>query len=480
MKTARANSASTTNANAINANSGDSAMSTKSISQLSKGSITAMKGEALTALYTRVLGTSPKANTPAPILRSRIIAELEKRAAEGTLGELDEQVIAIEPATPAVIHPVSEDEAMRAASDAVKRGADPAACSKLVALFEDATIDSIAFHKGLETEIAAAAEQPAEQPAEAPVEAPVEQAAEQPVEQAAEAPQDAPQAPADAEAQPEGQPALDDAPQGQPEDPAEQPAEPAQATSKDATDLLLDRAREMDDATRDAFLIALPKKDLHLAVERLTGQKTSGRLAPATAVARIKEALGTKKASEVTPPVAVEQPATTEAPIAPAQPERDPRLPAVGTILRRVDRHGTVKAECTVEADGFTFAGEKFKTLSGAAMAAAKSLGLTSTTQNGFTFWQLDTAPSRSRSAHKPLDLEALGKVWNRYLERASEMLKDASPDEAKTLREQLLAHAEAIFDLAQPPKAEVAEPAPVDAPEAASTTDGGSADEVA
>lgn len=64
---------------------------------------------------------------------------------------------------------------------------------------------------------------------------------------------------------------------------------------------------------------------------------------------------------------------------------RDPRLPPVGTLLTKKDRDGK-EVTCKVLEAGVEYKGETFKTLSGAARAAAKDLGL-ATSQNGFLFW---------------------------------------------------------------------------------------------
>lgn len=67
----------------------------------------------------------------------------------------------------------------------------------------------------------------------------------------------------------------------------------------------------------------------------------------------------------------------------------DPRLPSVGTVIRKHDRHGNVRCKCKVEKHGIRYNGTLYRSLSGAAMAAATDLGLESPTQNGFTFWAL-------------------------------------------------------------------------------------------
>jgi Protein of unknown function (DUF2924) len=82
--------------------------------------------------------------------------------------------------------------------------------------------------------------------------------------------------------------------------------------------------------------------------------------------------------------LASEAKAADDARAAPAAP--DARLPAPGTVLQKRDRHGAVRCECTVEEGGFRYAGEVYRSLSAAAMAAAKGLGLQNKTQNGWAF----------------------------------------------------------------------------------------------
>lgn len=82
---------------------------------------------------------------------------------------------------------------------------------------------------------------------------------------------------------------------------------------------------------------------------------------------------------------------------APAPTSRDARLPAVGTVLRKLDRHGAVRCECTVVAEGIRYKGTTYTSISAAAMAAARDLGLKNKTFNGFTWWGL-SKPTRPAS----------------------------------------------------------------------------------
>jgi len=69
----------------------------------------------------------------------------------------------------------------------------------------------------------------------------------------------------------------------------------------------------------------------------------------------------------------------------PAPVERDPRLPGVGGVLRRV--YQGVPHEVTVAEDGFDYGGARFKTLS------AVARHITGTAWNGFLFFGLKAAP---------------------------------------------------------------------------------------
>jgi hypothetical protein len=116
------------------------------------------------------------------------------------------------------------------------------------------------------------------------------------------------------------------------------------------------------------------------------------------------------------------------------------RLPPLGTVIRKLDRYGAVRCECVVEEAGIRYNGNLYRSLSGAAMAAAKDLGLTNKTQNGFTFWGL-TKPRRPGGP-----LESLTHAWERYQKHLTTLVSDGLTDEnraqAATLIDQ---HASAL-----------------------------------
>jgi len=105
-----------------------------------------------------------------------------------------------------------------------------------------------------------------------------------------------------------------------------------------------------------------------------------------------------------------------------AKPQSTPKkAPALvpGTVLRKLDRKGKTQCECIVEAEGYRYKGTVHGTLSGAAAAAAKDLGLSGTSFNGYVFWGL-TKPGRATA------LDRLEHLWNRYSSAALAMLKGA------------------------------------------------------
>jgi len=122
------------------------------------------------------------------------------------------------------------------------------------------------------------------------------------------------------------------------------------------------------------------------------------------------------------------KPAKSTVAAAPAAttPAPSPALAALtpGTVLKKLDRTGAVRCECTVEADGFRFEGKLYSSISAAAVAAAKSLGLAGTSFNGYVFWGL-AKPSGRDLAHR------LDGLWQRYASAATALLKADGADKA-------------------------------------------------
>lgn len=148
-------------------------------------------------------------------------------------------------------------------------------------------------------------------------------------------------------------------------------------------------------------------------------------------------------------------PTTTETPQAaepapadvtgPAQPrERDPRLPPVGTVIEKHDRGGAPRCKCTVEeGGGIRYAGKLYRSLSAAALAAARDLGIEGKSFNGYVWWGLSKPP---RPVADPV--EALGRAWERYRERAKSVIGGAKEEDRVRVRDVLGEHAQALKDL--------------------------------
>lgn len=180
------------------------------------------------------------------------------------------------------------------------------------------------------------------------------------------------------------------------------------------------------------------KSETKKPVEKKTTKKTAPEPRAKTALARTEakkpvEAKPKKDAplaahaqEEATAAAESPAPAKTTMTAAPAAPHTpDPRLPAPGTLLQKRDRHGAVRCECTVEADGIRYAGKVYKSLSAVAMAAAKDLGLTNRTQNGYVWWGLSKPPRAQRDP-----LVALERTWERYHGNVVALVKDGVTDE--------------------------------------------------
>ena len=170
-------------------------------------------------------------------------------------------------------------------------------------------------------------------------------------------------------------------------------------------------------------------------IEKKTEKKTTAKKAPepkaktSAARAEAKKPAAAKKQPAVPPASKAAATPSNDAPVTPAAPTTpDPRLPVAGTVLQKRDRHGAVRCECTVEDGGIRYAGKVYRSLSSAAMAAAKDLGLTNKTQNGFTFWGISKPPRRSSDP-----LAALERAWERYHGNVEALVKEGVTDENRS-----------------------------------------------
>lgn len=118
------------------------------------------------------------------------------------------------------------------------------------------------------------------------------------------------------------------------------------------------------------------------------------------------------------------------------------KLPPAGTEITkfflRGPNRGKPRCRCTVEEDGIRYKTRLYTSLSAAAMAAAKDLGLTNKTQNGYVFWNL-TKPRRPAADHK----EASSRAFERYVSRITPLVSRNQDPESRAatatmLREQI------------------------------------------
>jgi hypothetical protein len=151
----------------------------------------------------------------------------------------------------------------------------------------------------------------------------------------------------------------------------------------------------------------------------------------------------TKRAKSETPAATAETAASDATDAAAATEESASRLPPAGTVIKKVDRHGAVRCQCTVVEDGVRYKGRVFGSLSGAAMAAATDLGLKNKTQNGFTFWGL-TKPTRKLDDPEA----ALKTASDRYEKLAAAAIKAATDKNRGDVRAALEAHENVVQGL--------------------------------
>ena len=163
-----------------------------------------------------------------------------------------------------------------------------------------------------------------------------------------------------------------------------------------------------------------------------TGKGIKTTLAPAEAACadcqRVAAHAAEKTKNEAKAPKA-EKPEAKKAAKPAAEPapvrERDPRLPPVGTVVTKKDRAGNVRCSCTITASGFDYKGTEYRSLSAAAMAAARDQG-TKGAVNGWLYFGLVKQPARIADP-----VEALAHAWERFHEKATSAFASAKDDSA-------------------------------------------------
>jgi hypothetical protein len=174
---------------------------------------------------------------------------------------------------------------------------------------------------------------------------------------------------------------------------------------------------------------------------KTTKAKPSATSKPARKGTRAPAPPATTEAQDAQAAAPAREDAATAA--APRERVRDSRLPPPGTVIEKRDRAGKVRCACTVEEGGVRYKETLYKSLSGAALAAAKDLGLTNRSANGWVFWGITKVARPAGDG-----LVALSRAWDRYRERAAGLVAAVKDDDRVRVREVFDEHAEALKDL--------------------------------
>lgn len=127
-------------------------------------------------------------------------------------------------------------------------------------------------------------------------------------------------------------------------------------------------------------------------------------------------------------------------------PAPNPRLPAVGTVIQKRDRHGVIRCECSVEKEGVRYAGTIYRSISSAALAAARDLGLRNKSENGYVFWGL-VKPGRSGSD----PVAAFERAGQRYFAHATALVRtDLTAENRTKVAAKMAEHAATIARLGE------------------------------
>jgi hypothetical protein len=126
--------------------------------------------------------------------------------------------------------------------------------------------------------------------------------------------------------------------------------------------------------------------------------------------------------------------------------EPDPRMPPVGTVIQKKDRTGNVRCECQVVEGGVLYNGTTYKSLSAAALASARDLGLATKTVDGWSWWGLKARPAH---ATKRNPVESLAKAFQKYRDRAEAIAKSAGPEDLPKVGEAIQQHVTALQQIA-------------------------------
>lgn len=167
---------------------------------------------------------------------------------------------------------------------------------------------------------------------------------------------------------------------------------------------------------------AAPPTKTETEIETAMSDSVATETADTTAENPVAAAPSPDETASVSSPAA-EEPSAAPAPATTSE----SRMPPIGTVLQKRDRNGNLRCECEIVESGVRYGGTVYKSLSSAAVAAAKDLGLAAKAMNGFTWWGV------SKPARPTADpLGGLERAWNKYQNRLEAVLERAKAGEHK------------------------------------------------
>ncbi len=129
------------------------------------------------------------------------------------------------------------------------------------------------------------------------------------------------------------------------------------------------------------------------------------------------------------------------------KPARD--LPPIGTVIQKRDRKGELRCECKVVDGGIEYKGTTYKSLSSAALAASKDLGLGASTLDGWAWWGLKTRPVVAGT--KKDATASLDRAFAKFREKAAAIVQASNDDDRAKVLDAIRAQGAALLAMTEP-----------------------------
>ncbi len=133
--------------------------------------------------------------------------------------------------------------------------------------------------------------------------------------------------------------------------------------------------------------------------------------------------------------------------------EKTRELPPLGSVIQKRDRKGELRCECKVVEGGIEYNRVTYKSLSSAALAASKDLGLGASTLDGWAWWGLKTKSSSAgpRAPKANNAATALERAFAKYRDKAAAVVQSAAGDDRTTILNTLKAQSAELIALSAP-----------------------------